>query len=238
MRLELRNYLTEKYPYKIEMHAHSNPASRCSEIPPEDLVRHYKDKGYDAVVLTNHFVHRPVEEKRAAVEAQLADYRKACEAGEKLGIRVLLGAEIRFAGETNDFLLYGVDENILLSVFDQLGNGLTAFRENLKLKKSLLIQAHPFRASCQVADSSLLDGIEVVNLHPHHNSNVHLGMIHAKENPGLIRTAGSDYHHDKPGHCGTSALRFPVLPKDSFELAELLRRRDYLIEVLDTIVVS
>ena len=237
MRPELKKYLTEKYSYKIEMHAHSNPASRCSEIPPEDLVRHYKDKGYDAVVLTNHFVHRPVEEKRAAVETQLTDYRKACEAGEKLGIRVLLGAEIRFAGETNDFLLYGVDENILLSVFDHLGNGLPAFRENFKLEKSLLIQAHPFRASCQVADSRLLDGIEVINLHPHHNSNVHLGMIHAKEHPELIRTAGSDYHHDKPGHCGTSAMRFPVLPKDSFELAELLRKRDYLIEVLDTIVI-
>ncbi len=232
----LKQELLAKYPYKVELHAHSNPASRCSEIPPEDVVRHYKEKGYDAVVLTNHFVHRPADEKHDAVQAQIADYRKACAAGEKLGITVLLGAEIRFAGETNDFLLYGVDESILYSVFDQLGNGLAAFRENLKLEKSLLIQAHPFRSSCQIAESRLLDGIEVINLHPHHNSNVHLGMRHAEANPGLIRTAGSDFHHDKPGHCGTSALRTKVLPKDSFELAEILRNRDYLFEILDSLV--
>lgn len=233
----LKKELVSRYPYKIEMHAHTSPASRCSEVTPEEVVRLYKEKGYNAVVLTNHFVHRPAGEKQDAVQKQLEDYRRACIAGKKLGMTVLLGAEIRFAGETNDFLLYGVDENILCSVFDHLDNGLGAFRENLKLEKSLLIQAHPFRVSCKIANTDLLDGIEVINLHPHHNSNVHLGMLHAEQNPGLIRTAGSDFHHDQPGHCGTSALRFPVLPRDSFELAELLRTRNYVFEILDAIVI-
>lgn len=237
MRPELKKYLTEKYPYKIEMHAHSYPSSWCSEVSPEDLVRHYKERGYHAVVLTNHLHLKVVPDRQVAVQSHINDFQKAQQAGKDLGITVLLGAEIRFMENGNDYLLYGVNEEILYKAFDSLNGTLAEFRENVNLENTLLIQAHPFRASCQIADSGLIDGLEVINLHPHHNSNVHLGMIHAKEHPELIRTAGSDYHHDKPGHCGTSAMRFPVLPKDSFELAELLRRRDYLIEVLDTIVV-
>ena len=30
--------LSEAYPYRVELHAHTSPASPCSEIPPEVLV--------------------------------------------------------------------------------------------------------------------------------------------------------------------------------------------------------
>ena len=44
-----------QYKYKIEMHAHSYPASGCSRLSPKEFIRALKSAGYDAVVLTNHF---------------------------------------------------------------------------------------------------------------------------------------------------------------------------------------
>ena len=43
-----------EYRYRIELHAHTKPASRCSDIIPERLVEAYAALGYDTVVLTNH----------------------------------------------------------------------------------------------------------------------------------------------------------------------------------------
>ena len=46
-----------------------------------------------------------------------------------------------------------------------------------------------------------------------------------------IKTAGSDFHHKGKGHEGVSALRTKTLPKDSFELAKILKSGDYLFEI-------
>ena len=45
-----------EYRYRIELHAHSNPLSSCSEVTAPQLVDLYKSLGFDALVLTNHFL--------------------------------------------------------------------------------------------------------------------------------------------------------------------------------------
>ena len=45
----------EKY-YKTELHAHTKPVSMCSDIDTKQLVKIYKENGYDSIVLTNHFI--------------------------------------------------------------------------------------------------------------------------------------------------------------------------------------
>ena len=230
-----KDALLQQYPFKIELHAHTSPASGCSDVEPEKVVQFYKALGYDCIVLTNHFLYE--KDTQAAVTRQMTDYLCACEAGEQCGLKVLLGAEIRFAENSNDYLLFGVNEEILSLVFDHLDKDLAAFRQKLPLADSLLIQAHPFRSHCQIMDSSLLNGVEIFNMHPHHNSNNHLAQEFYAQNPNLIPTAGSDYHHDKPGHCGTTALRSAILPKDSFELVEILKSRDYLLQIYNDIYI-
>lgn len=234
----MKKMLLEKYPYKIELHAHSLPASECSDVSPEELVRNYKEAGFDAMVLTNHFIERYYVgmTREEAVVSHLQDYERALAEGEKLNIKVLLGTEARFTENANDYLIYGVDAEILGKVYDYFGKGVEAFRNEVKLGKSVFIQAHPYRKGCEPADPALLDGVEVFNMHPNHNNRTSLVELMAQKNPHLIKTAGSDYHHPLPGYLGAGAIRTKVLPEDGYALAEILRSGDYIIETLDSII--
>ena len=74
----IKQQLTEKYRYKFELHAHSNPASGCSDIPPAELVERCKNAGGDGMVLTNHAVWWMKETSKEDWCAQyLKDYREA-----------------------------------------------------------------------------------------------------------------------------------------------------------------
>ena len=234
MNLETKNAILQCYPFKIEMHTHSSPASSCSDVKPEVVVKYYKERGYDAIVMTNHFLRNG--DKPTVMNRQLADYRAACQVGEQLGLKVLLGTEARFDENPNDYLIYGVDEDILDQIFDYFELGVEAFRKNVPLNNSVFVQAHPYRKPSVPIDPALLDGVEVFNLHPNHNSAIALAALYAKESPSLLITAGSDFHHDVRGHCGICALRTSVLPNDSFELAEILKSRDYVLQIYDTIL--
>ena len=79
--------------------------------------------------------------------------------------------------------------------------------------------------------AEFLDGVEVFNMHPGHNSRIGLAALYANENKGPIITAGADFHHPKLNHEGLSALRTENLPEDSFALAKLLRSQDYVLEL-------
>ena len=46
-----------------------------------------------------------------------------------------------------------------------------------------------------------------------------------------IITGGSDFHHPDLKHEGLSAMRTRCLPEDSFGLAEILKEKDYILEL-------
>ena len=106
----------EKY-YKTELHAHTKPVSRCSDIDAKRLVEIYKEKGYDSIVLTNHFIvqlqGKTVEEK---IKWYLEDYYKCVEAGKVLGLNIILGAELRFTENNNDYLIFTVPVVLLITM--------------------------------------------------------------------------------------------------------------------------
>ena len=235
--MDLKEQLKRAYPYRIELHAHTKPVSPCSEIPPADLVQAYIDQGFHGVVITDHFnlpylLGLPKEE---ALDYYLAGYEKAVKAAEGTGFRVFLGTEIRFNEHTNEFLVYGVDRQILSECYDYLDKGFAAYREAVSLPNSALVQAHPFRDRNEYRESELLDGIEVFNMHPGHNSRVAQAARLAAAVPGYIKTIGTDFHH--PGHQGLCALRVKEMPQTSFDIATILRSGDYVFEIGgDTIV--
>ena len=228
-----KEQLMNEYKYRIEMHAHTLPTSPCSEISPEEMVKTYSDLGYDAVVISNHFIYYLVEgySKQEAIDRYLKDYEDTCAAAEEYGLKIILAAEVRFDENHNDYLIYGVDREILEKVYDYFPKGLKAFREEVKLDKSVFLQAHPFRNGMELVDVSLLDGIETFNVHPGHNSRVGQAVKYAYDNKFEITTAGSDFHHPNVGHEGLAAVRTKILPKDSFELAKILKDGDYVIEI-------
>ena len=229
---ELKKQLYSQYKYRIEMHAHTSPVSSCSEIPPKQLVDIYKPLGFDAVVITNHFEYNSRwPNKEEYIKAYINDYEQAKQYGQEQGLKVYLGAEIRFTECNNDYLIFGVDRQMLSEIYDLLPYGVENFRKSYLMPDSLFIQAHPFRDGMKLVDPSLLDGVEVFNMHPNHNSRVGFASIYARENNLSIITSGSDFHHPNKKHEGIASLRSATLPKDSFELASILKGGDYLLEV-------
>lgn len=224
-----------EYRFRIELHAHTSPVSPCGRVSPEETVRLYHSLGYDAVVITNHFfigkIFAPDMEKCDAVAYYLDDYHRACREGERIGIRVLLGVEARLPENQNDYLIYGVSEDDIPALYDHLRDSFADFSAFCRNGKRLLVQAHPFRDAMHRAEPGLLDGIEVFNMHPGHNSAIALAAKWAKEN-GMLVTGGTDFH--RPEYVGMAALRSRILPTSS-GLSELLRSRDYLIEIGGTL---
>lgn len=220
----------KKYKYKIELHCHTKPASPCSEILPERLVEAYKELGFDAVVLTNHYAGVVADQHPSVddyLDVYFGDYEKTKAAGEKVGLKVYLGLEVRFRENNNDYLVFGLDTKTAKSIYPYLEKDLATFRSEFK-GDYILIQAHPQRVGMTPMDDALLDGIEVFNMHPNHNSRIAYASRVAAANGGII-TAGSDYHHENMA--GTGAIRTKHLPDDEKALAELLRSGDYLMDV-------
>lgn len=229
---ELKQSLVNEYKFRTELHAHTSPASSCSEIPPEEVAEIYKALGYDAVTIANHFSFSYQDsQKNEVIERFFSDFEKAEKRGKEIGINVILAAEIRFTENENDYLIYGVTRKMMDEIYDLLPWGVDNFRKVYSMPDSVFLQAHPFRDGMQSVNPAILDGIEVFNLHPNHNSRVGIASVYADEQIFPIITAGSDFHHKNRKHEGVSAIRSKFLPKDSFELASLLKSGDFLLEV-------
>ncbi|MBE6936563.1 MAG: NUDIX domain-containing protein [Ruminococcaceae bacterium] len=222
--------LLAAYPHRIELHAHTSPVSPCSEVTAREVMETYYRLGYSAVTITNHFTHREDMTTEDYVDWYLADFEAARRHGEEIGIRVYLGAEIRFDENHNDYLIYGVDARMLREIYAYLPQGLNAFRRKYAMPDSVFIQAHPMRGGIEPIDPALLDGVEVFNMHPNHNSRVSIASLYAQENGISLVTAGSDFHHPGVNHEGAAAIRAAAMPADDFALAALLRSRNYLLE--------
>ena len=83
--------------------------------------------------------------------------------------------------------------------------------------------------------SAFLDGIETFNMHPYHNARIGIAAQYAKAHPHLITTCGTDFHHEN--HQGLGGILTKTLPRDSFELAELLESKDFLFSVAGNVVI-
>lgn len=223
----------EKY-FKTELHAHTKPISACSDIEFKDLVRIYKDNGYDSVVMANHFIMdlqgETAEEK---VKWYAEGYYNALEEGKKVGINVILGAEVRFTENFNDYLVYGICPEDLLKIYELLPYGIDNFYKEFKTDKNIILQAHPFRNGMERANVNSIDGIEVFNMHPNHNSRIALALKYAEEN-NLIATCGSDFHHYGQ-ECLCGILTETPLT-DSYELADVLKKGSYKISIGDYVL--
>lgn len=232
---ELKNELRKEYKYKIEAHAHTLPASKCSEVTVEEVINAYSELGYDGIVIANHFIYDynymkdvPVEE---GIQKYLDDYREAVRLGEEKNLKVFLGAEIRFTENENDYLIYGVDEKMLPEIYNYLPDGLENFRRNYPMPDSVFLQAHPFRNGMTEVDPDLLDGYETLNMHPGQSGRLAVATMHAKVSGKDLVIAGSDFHFLRGRHLCVSAILTRKMPKDSFEFAEILKSRDYLLEI-------
>lgn len=220
-----------KKSYRIELHAHTQETSPCACVAAPDLVERYLAKGYDGIVITDH-LSPPYYTKwdkeqdwEGAVDHLLTGYKAVKkEAGDRL--KVYLGMEIRFPESCNDYLVYGFDEDFLRSHPFLHHMSIMAFSALCKEKGYRIFQAHPFRYGMMLCNPAWIDGLEIFNNHPGHNSHNDFAFLWCKEH-GLPSISGSDFH--EPGGEGRGGILLPFLPSNDKELAEALFHPDKVL---------
>ncbi|MBE6553291.1 MAG: PHP domain-containing protein [Ruminococcaceae bacterium] len=215
--------------YKTELHAHSATVSPCASVTPAQLVERYTEAGYTTLVLTEHYCDYVIdpagETWEEKTEHYLSGYR-ALKHAAKDRLQILLGCELRFLGSQNDYLVFGMDEQFLLThpaLHHMTPETFSSFaREN----SLLFVQAHPYRRGMDRIDPTLLDGMEVFNGHPDHNSH-NLKALATADRYGLIRTSGSDYHSASALPAGGIRTSDPITSMS--QLLDILRSGNYTL---------
>lgn len=212
---------------KFEMHMHTSEVSPCSKRSAFEGIKDYKEAGYDGVVITDHFNDYVLESfngsDRERVKRYLKGYYKAKEAGSALGIRVLFGIETCLKGNEDDFLIYGVTPEFLYEYPKLYEMSLEKMYESVHQAGGLVIQAHPFRGYCQMRDSKFLDGVEVFNGNPRHDSRNYLAKEFMTKHSSLIKTSGSDYHERGDVARGGMEFTMNICSEESLKKALVLR---------------
>ena len=184
--------------YKYDIHVHTKETSPCGKVEAVDVVKLYKSSGYTGIVITDHyykdfFDKSPCIGWNGKIDDYLKGYKKALREGTIIGLHVLLGMEIKFNDNPNDYLVYGIDEDFLKNNPELYNLDLKEFKDVLSGTNTLIYQAHPFRKGQYVKEPELLDGIEVYNGNPRHDSHNEQAYNYAIKKH-LKYISGSDFH--------------------------------------------
>lgn len=218
--------------YYYDLHVHTKEVSPCGWLSIEEMAGLYKKSGYQGFCLTNHF-HREFLMKTEGMswEERANRFLMPWKKGKNLcrdNFDVILGMEIRFLDDPNDYLLYGVPEDLFKNEGENwLSMNLESFYHRYQ-KQFLIIQAHPSRTgSSQPASVNLLHGMEAVNTSPRHDNGNEETQTIIKEHPALLATAGSDSHRTED--VGLAGILTEKRIRTGDELAELLKTKAYLL---------
>lgn len=192
--------------FKTELHCHSKSVSECARVSNEEIIEKYTNAGYSTLVLANHFNFTTQEfHKCKDYQDFLSVYLKGYEDLKRDAegkLNVLLGMELRFTQNINDYLVFGITEELLRSNEPLYNMNPESFHNFAKENGLLFIQAHPFRNSMTVVNPRFLDGVEVFNGHMGHDSRNEIAEAWA-DKFNLIKTAGTDFHYnDVPANAG------------------------------------
>lgn len=186
--------------YKYELHCHTKAVSRCGQIEPERAVELYKEKGYDGMVITDHyscqtFLDKHIFAPQKDNEFYLEGYRRALKsAGEDF--TVLLGMELRFYGNGNDYLVYGLTPEFLYEHGNLMALYPRRFYELCRQNNMVFVQAHPFRPYIFRTNPKFLDGCEICNAKNRGSGINEKAERWAEKNNMQIRVGGSDLHRE------------------------------------------
>lgn len=219
------------FKYKVETHLHTTHVSRCGRLTAQEIIAGYKAAGYSGIIVTDHYNRTTFDYLGLdpagpgdLVEAFLDGYKRVEEEGDKQGIRVFKGAELRFDESENDYLFYGWSNDILKNPEEVFKMGIANFASIARGEGALIIQAHPYRRGCTPAIARYLDGVEVCNTCIRHDSHNERALAYAEEY-GLIQTAGSDCHRTED--IAKAGILTAHLPSDSMQMSRIIRSRNY-----------
>lgn len=215
--------------YKYDLHVHTSDISRCAKRTSEEIISDYAELGYDGVVITDHFDKGymdsygdiPWEEK---VDCQLAGFYNAKEVGDRLGVKVFLGMELRIpVPEKVEILVFGLTVEFIKKHENFHLLSAKELYDLLVIKNNMTVfQAHPFRIGGALLNSRLVHGIEMINGGQPLEIN-EKAYTYAMDNKVPVIVA-SDNHNHGVDKCGIMTTE----PIESVqELAEYLKKGSY-----------
>ena len=213
---------------KYELHSHTKETSQCAKISAKELVEKYKELGYSGIVITNHysdltFSLKEMFNKKLRTEHYLAGYKEA-KKYETEDFSVLLGVELRFFLNGNDYLIYGVTEELINNMPFLLPLYLKRASAFFRKHGCIIIQAHPYRPYIYRASTKYLDGVEIVNGKSTKEEN-EKALKWAEKKNLKIRTAGSDCH--RVTGAGISGIITDEAIKSNDDLLAVLRTGNF-----------
>ncbi len=223
--------------YKYDLHVHTSVSSCCGQSTPEEQVKAYAEKGYNGIVITDHFIcgcnGTPVPKKlpwRERVDMYYTAYERAAKAAEEYeGFRAFFGAEYSYAGG-HDILFYGLNREFLYGHPELEGMPVEDICKLLQNAGCLVIQAHPFRDR-EYNDHSVrpelycADGAEIFNACNFDEENQKAYDYAVKY--GKIMTSGGDIHNANDGRIGLAGI-FTEKPIESIDdLVNILKSGNY-----------
>ena len=185
--------------YIYEVHLHTNESSICGRTPARDYIPFYQDKGYDGIVVTDHFYGNSsyVPDRHAPWPQQVDQYCRgfdeAYDEGIRRGFKVFFGIEQQFAND--ECLIYGPDKQWLLDHPDMIGWSRRRLFEEVEKIGGCVVLAHPFRVRDYVVKISLNTCVHAVEAYNRGNTpqaDIY-GLAYAEYYHYPI-TAGTDMH--------------------------------------------
>ncbi len=185
----------------IDLHFHTAAYSRCSQIDLEEGVRQARERGLDALCITDH-------ESRGA-------YTSAYRLSQRYGLKLLIGVELMSC--QGDLLCFG------LSRLPSQQLDAQTLIDQVRTEGGAVIAAHPYRDHERCLRDSLFDltGISAIEVHNSSTSSAeHQRATRSAELLGLPQVGGSDAH--RLDQVGTFATRFAAPVTCLQELIEQL----------------
>lgn len=203
--------------YKYETHCHTKLVSRCGQLDIKELVELYKDAGYSGIVLTDHYSPMTFDlpdffSKKRAIDHYLRAYREAKKYSDE-NFTVFLGMELRFHLTVNDYLIYGITEEMLYELPFLLSLYIKKASKIFHKKGCLILQAHPFRDFISRKNHPYLDGTEVYNGKASPEANLNSEKW-ADEINASIKISGSDCHRKSGVGLGGIVTDRPIRTND------------------------
>lgn len=226
--------------FKIETHCHTYKTSNCATTPNQMLIGFYKNKGYNGIVVTNHFSKSIYDNYLTGdTHAQKIDsyfnafdeFKSLCNAN---GLKAFLGAEIRVVDKNDEdgteYIILGFSRDIFYK--EKLFNLTQAQLFNLVDKEGVFMyQSHPFRTGVVAGDPKYLHGAESFNGHYHHKNDNEKALEFCNKN-NLIKMSGTDFHHEDQPITAGIILNYIVDTEE--ELKNAIFKGDFsLIEEVD-----
>lgn len=216
--------------YLYDPHTHTKETSECGHIPAAEVVDRYLEAGFAGLVVTDHLhpeylSHIDTEHDwDKVIDRYLCGYKASKARGDEVGFDVILGAELRFPENDNDYLVYGIDEAWLRANPYVCCMSAQEFYDKFH-NEVLIIHAHPYRNGNTVVFEDAVHGAELLNAHPRHDNHNDLALELCHRHPDFYRLAGSDTH--QIGDECRAGVVLPERVKDSYAYKSMIENRRF-----------